>query len=212
MITRADESGFTLAELLVACAVSMVVLIAGWGFYLTQLRSLSDQSATLEATDKLRGAMTFLAREVRFAGYDPRAAALVAVGAKGVRDARGDRMTIEFDADASGGIDADATGPAAESVLYAYDSANRTVLRTVAGSTETLVSEVSPGGLLLEYLDADGAALPLAGTPAALSAADRDRVAFVRVTLSIEAVDTQRSTVLTQTMDVALRNRILDRL
>ena len=44
-----DCAGFTLAELLVACSISLVLGAAGFLFFRTQLRTLTDQSATLDA-------------------------------------------------------------------------------------------------------------------------------------------------------------------
>jgi prepilin-type N-terminal cleavage/methylation domain-containing protein len=208
---RQDQNGFTMLELLVATAVALGFALAGWSFQRTQAQELSNQTATIDATDTIRAATGFLASELRQAGYDPRLAALTTAGSRGISDARSDQLWIQFDTDGDGTISAAAIDPNAESVLYLYDSIQRTVTRTVASSTETLITDVYPGGFGFEYFDANGNALTPSGSPDALTAAQRDLVASVRIRLRVSA-DTSAPSTLQMASRVALRNRVLDTL
>ncbi|MGH7858415.1 MAG: PilW family protein, partial [Candidatus Binatia bacterium] len=200
------QDGFSLLELLVAAGVALTFALAGWSFQRSQARELSNQSATIDATDATRAAMAFLATEIRQAGYDPRQSALVTAGSRGIREARAERLLIEFDANGNGTIDANAVDPNAESILYSYDATDRRIGRTVGGVDQTLVSNVPAGGFVLEYLDTLGNVLTPAGIPAALAAAQRDLVASVRVSLRLDADGTNVPTQLRMRSRMTLRN------
>ncbi|MGH7819328.1 MAG: PilW family protein [Candidatus Binatia bacterium] len=206
------DDGFSALELLVATVVALVFSIAGWSFQRTQAVELHDQSASLDATERIRAAMGFMAREIRRAGYDPRLTALIVPGTKGISVARSDRILVEFDANQNGAIDADADDPGAESVLYSYDSANRRIVRTAGGAAETLITGVPPGGFTLEYFDLLGNPLPLVGLPPALDFVQRDLIALVRINLRVEAVASSRPETLGLASRVTVRQRILDKL
>lgn len=223
-MSRLDEQGFSILELLVAAILATVFALSAWGFQRAQGRELSNQAASIDATDRLRSAMTFLSREIRQAGYDPRLTALVTAGGKGIREAGARALWIEWDANENGTIDATATDPLPESVLYAYDTGGQRILRTIDGVGETLVGNVPEGGFELEYFDVSGNPLPFTETIAvatgaggvtvttpALGAAQRDLVAFVRLRLRMTALTTTPST-LGLSSRVTVRNRVLDRL
>lgn len=206
------REGFTLFEVLVALAVSSIVSLAGWAFYHHELRDLTHQSAALDATEAVRAATSFIAREIRMAGYDPRVLALVAPGYKGIREAGATTLHLEWDANGNGVIDTGAGDPNAESVLYTYDSSNRTILRTVAGTTHVLVKKVPPGAFSFTYLDLLGNSLPMTGSPAILAALSRDLIATIVLRIGVETASVSPSATFRATTRVAVRARILDRL
>ena len=71
MFFGANKSGFTLVELLVAMAISSVVMAAIYATYSVQLRSHVTQKKVVEMHQNARAAMYILERELRVAGYDP---------------------------------------------------------------------------------------------------------------------------------------------
>ncbi|MGH7860473.1 MAG: hypothetical protein ACREQY_24345, partial [Candidatus Binatia bacterium] len=111
----------------------------------------------------------------------------------------------------SGAIEPGASDPLPEVVTYARSSGQ--IVRTVNGSTQTLISNVPDGGLRFQYYKRDGTPIALGAPPAALTAAQRDSVAFVRVHIGVQ-VDGTRTTpaIVEMSARAALRNRILDRL
>lgn len=205
-------AGFSITEFMVTMMISLAISASGWAFYRTQLRALGDQSSALDAGEGARAAMGFMAREIRRAGFDPLESALVVAGAKGVSDARSDRLLIQWDANSSGAIDPNASDPNAESVLYTYDSTSQQILRTVSGVTETLIKNVPAGGLAFEYFDGNGNALVPSGSPAQLTAAQRDAVAVILLELQVQAVRTTQQKTVKLSARAALRNRVLARL
>jgi len=68
---RLTDRGFTLVELLVAMVISLVVMTAIYSTYASQQRSYIVQEQVGAMQQNLRGAIYFMAREARMAGYDP---------------------------------------------------------------------------------------------------------------------------------------------
>jgi len=232
-----NERGLTLVELLVSTVVAAGFAIAAGGFYRGEVRTLITHSATLDATDKVRAAIGFLTREVRNAGYDPRLTALppAAAGFRGVRFAGPSAVWIVWDANQNGTIDYNAADPNAESIVYTYDSTTRSIMRTVAGVEQTLVSDVPTGALSFQYFDSAGNPLAFdtgasitmpSGAPSfpanvtqalnaagqVVSPANRDLVAIVRVGFAVETVGLSPVTSLALATRVTLPARILDKL
>jgi prepilin-type N-terminal cleavage/methylation domain-containing protein len=219
-VKLARSDGFTLTELLVGLVISLVISTAGWSFYRTQLRALTNQAAKQDATENTRLAMGFMAHEIRQAGYDPAAdpddprdGALVD-GARGIFEARADRLTIMFDANGSGGL-LETTEVAGEIVQYRFDSGGSRILRTAGtnGQARTLVRNVPTNGFSLSYwgdengdgvLDSTAMTIPGPG----LSAAQRDAVWLVVITIQVQNTGADNTTT-TSTLSsrVALRNR-----
>jgi type IV pilus assembly protein PilW len=66
-----NKKGFTLLELVIAMAVSTIVMAAIYSTYQAQLRSHVTQQALVEMQQNARAAMFAMEREIRMAGYDP---------------------------------------------------------------------------------------------------------------------------------------------
>ncbi len=71
MIFSSKSHGFTLVELLVAMAVSSIILGIMYATYQAQLKSQVTQQQVVEMQQNARAAMFALEREIRLAGYDP---------------------------------------------------------------------------------------------------------------------------------------------
>jgi type IV pilus assembly protein PilW len=69
--TLTNKRGFTLTELLVAMALSGVVMASIGYLYYTQQKSYLVQENLAAAQQNIRSAMYFMEREIRMAGYDP---------------------------------------------------------------------------------------------------------------------------------------------
>jgi len=65
---RPFQPGFTLAELLVASTVMLIVIIATLALYMRSNRVAVDQSMYAELQQELRSAMYFMTRDIRMAG------------------------------------------------------------------------------------------------------------------------------------------------
>ena len=65
------SKGFTLIELMVALAVTSILLAGIYTTYITQLKSHQTQQLIVEMQQNLRGAMLIIERDIRMAGYDP---------------------------------------------------------------------------------------------------------------------------------------------
>ncbi len=66
-----SNKGFTLIELMVALAVTSILLAGIYTTYITQLKSHLTQQLLVEMQQNLRGSMQLIEREIRMAGYDP---------------------------------------------------------------------------------------------------------------------------------------------
>ena len=95
MFVCADKKGFTLIELMVAMAVSAVVMTVIYATYRAQLRSQITQQQVIAMQQNARFAMYAMERDIRMAGYDP-------TGDTGAAILVADVDEIEFQADRNG--------------------------------------------------------------------------------------------------------------
>ena len=96
---RAD-SGFTLIEILVALALSGIVLTAIYTAYQSQHKTYIAQESVAKMQQNLRAAMYLMTQEIRMAGYDPRGTANA-----GIETADPDELKFTKDLDGDGTID-----------------------------------------------------------------------------------------------------------
>src|SRR2546421_9371055 len=111
-----SSAGFTLPELLVATLISFVLGVGGFSFFRSQLRSLTDQSAGLDAIEGARSALDFMASEIRTAGEKP----TLACGSCGLTAATATGFSFSFDANGNG----NATD-SSEELGYLYNAAGK---------------------------------------------------------------------------------------
>ena len=71
MTLRNNKGGFTLVELLIAMAISTVVMTAIYSAYRSQLKSHITQQKVVEMQQNARAAMFVMEREIKMSGYDP---------------------------------------------------------------------------------------------------------------------------------------------
>ena len=71
MTIRNNKGGFTLIELMIAMAISTVVMTAIYSAYRSQLKSHITQQKVVEMQQNARAAMFVMEREIKMSGYDP---------------------------------------------------------------------------------------------------------------------------------------------
>ena len=65
------QDGYTLIELMIAVAISGIVMIGFYSAFSAQHRSYNDQGQINIMQQNIRGAMLFMSERIRMAGYDP---------------------------------------------------------------------------------------------------------------------------------------------
>jgi prepilin-type N-terminal cleavage/methylation domain-containing protein len=204
--SRSHAAGFTLVELLVTMGISFVLGSAGFLFFRSQLRSLTDQSSGLDAIEGARAALDFMANEIRMAGANP-AGTWPQTGTcgAGLSSAQTSQLTISWDGANAGAIDG--TIDANESITYRYDSANNRIWRAVNGVDTLLIRNAT--GLTFQYFK-DAAAAAMSGGQ--VTNADCNGVTNIQITVQVQ---TARATTVTNVdlgARIALRNRVLAKL
>ncbi len=168
--------GYTIAELLAAMTVTVVTLAAAGTLHRGQLFALRQQATQLDVQTAGRNVVELFSRDVRRAGLDPTCAKTF----EGIAQARPDLIQLQSDLDGSGAIDR-----AGESILYAYDFQSACVRRTAGGEAEILATGVNASRSRIRYFDGSGSELLPAGSPPALSPAQRSAVRTVRMELEL---------------------------
>ena len=180
-MTLSKHYGFTLIETIVAMLMLSITMAAFYSVYRMQTRSLKGQENRLEAQQTARSALDFMVRELRNARYNPTDeedgddCGDGADGKPGIVTATA--TTIHFSYDANGNGDCDDAG---ENVKYSF--AGSDITRTADGSAEA-VTDGNATGLTLAYFDQAGNQL----TAVPLSAADRDKIQRVSITVIIDS-------------------------
>ncbi len=96
-----SERGFTLVELLIAMAISLVVLTSLSSAFMSQRKTYAVQEQITEMIQGARGAMDIISREIMMAGYDPMRAGIVGIPYSATQleikaDLNGDGDTIDL--------------------------------------------------------------------------------------------------------------------
>lgn len=102
-----NHKGFTLIELMIAMAISLIVMAGIYSAYRSQQRSHDIQIQVAAMQQNLRAAMFYMEREIRMAGCDPTAgaapaASILSAQANSIEfrsDVRGDAVGSEPDGD-----------------------------------------------------------------------------------------------------------------
>ena len=213
---RRNSRGISTAEVLVGTALSLFTLGVLCSFFQAQQRAQAAQSTYNQSQVVTRSVVDLLSRELRMATYDPTGAALPTApgpscpGVKqGIVEATADRLHFRQDLDGDGAL-----ATAGEDLLY---DVSGTQLRRQdgPGAAIALVDGVATGGLRLQYFDGSNPSVELVptGVPAALTAAQRDCVAKIRMTItaSLPGSDPSNPTprMARAESEIAIRNRSL---
>jgi hypothetical protein len=194
-------------EVLVATLLMMTLTATMLASYRYHLFALKRQEVQIDVQETARSLMDLMAREIRQAGYDP-----TCVKFAGIGDARPELLQVQFDREPFPG--GDGLISAAESVTYTYDTDSKEIRRVTGTGPVALVAGVPSNALTFTYFDGAGAVITPAGSPAALTAAQRAAVRRVHLALRLErpAVDPLDHTPVVANLvtNVDLRNRFIN--
>lgn len=148
-----DAGGFTLIEMMVSMAISLVILAAIAKTFTVQTRQNSAEEQLGQMQQNVRGALDLMVREIQMAKYDPMGTAFPA-GIYGVTHSSS-QLEIKSDiVDGNGTIDT--SSGSVEDIIYAYDSVNLRITRKLGsgGTAETLADNIT--AFSFGYYDANG--------------------------------------------------------
>lgn len=143
---RNNVGGFTLMELLVSMGISMAILGAITGTFMTQTRFYNAQEQVNEMQQNSRAAIDLMTREIKQAGYDPTDAGITGVTYSTTE------LRIKADIDGNGTIDDNSE----ENVVYTFDSTNKQIKRAFGTNAAVVLAE-NISGFTFNYLTAAGA-------------------------------------------------------
>lgn len=198
-----SQRGFTLAELLVACAVIGLVMAGLLTMLQAGLESYLIGSNRVEATQSVRVAIERMAQEIRVTGFCPTCTGTPPFTAIAAQTATG--FTIQNDWDGDGVINTvgtvtDANGTVrGERIIYAF--ANGLLTRQEIGDLSPVTLAAGINSLTFTYQDSTGAATATAAN-----------IRTVVVTLTTQPQNQPAATLqgrvrVTMTDSVRLRNR-----
>jgi prepilin-type N-terminal cleavage/methylation domain-containing protein len=216
-MTGNNQKGFTMAELLVAMTLSLIVLGAVYAVYRVQGHTIKGQEYRMEAQEYARVSLDMMVREIRNLGYFPtRTACATPANTKGLVSATATSISFAYDADGNG--DCAGTG---ESVVYSYDSTAKDITRTAnVGAAQTLTNGNVTAFQFTYYPRQTGAAVPAAfcistGNPSGCGggnvSANLGSVQRVSVSLTVKLLKTDPNfgaqQAITMSSNANLRNR-----
>lgn len=140
-----NEGAFTLIELVIGLAITMVLLGIAVKVFLVQRKVMTTQEQVSEMQQYVRSAMDMIVRDARMAGYNP-----AGIAYSGISVAQTGTMTIQADYDGSGIISG------TETITYAYDAANNQIDRNAGGGAQPFAENIE--ALTFSYLDSSGVA------------------------------------------------------
>jgi type IV pilus assembly protein PilW len=143
-----NTAGFTLIELMVSMAISLVVLAAIAGTFTVQTRQNSAEEQIGQMQQNVRGALDLMIREIQMAGYKPAGGSF-----NGIETSTSTTLRIKLDLNSSGVETDDGT----DDISYSFDSSTGLITRTLnnTGSSATVADNIT--AFSFTYLDANGA-------------------------------------------------------
>ena len=173
---RLNTQGFTMVELLVAMAVSLLAIGAIYSTFLNQFKSYQVQEEVAAMQQNIRAAMFHLQREIRMAGCDP-------TGLAGAGITAASETSISFTEDVRGdsaGSDPDgALDDANENITYSLSGNN--LVRNTGGGNQTVAENIN--ALNFVYLDGASPPAPLTFVSGSIPAGDLSKIRSVEITI-----------------------------
>lgn len=160
-----ENAGFTLVEILIALAVTGILLAGVYAQVTSQQASYQAQDQVVEMQQNLRAGISYMTQELRLAGYDPYSS-----GTAGIETANSTSVVFTYVADddgldndnADGDNDtdtgADETGELQTITFDLYDAygdGDNDIGRQVGGVKRVIAENIEE--LEFRYLDSDGA-------------------------------------------------------
>lgn len=171
-----NTKGFTMVELLVAMAVSLLAIGAIYSTFLSQFKSYQVQEEVAAMQQNIRSAMFHMQREIRMAGCDP-------TGLAGAGITNASATSISFTEDVRGdstGSDPDgALDDANETITYSLSGNN--LVRDTGGGNQTVAENID--ALNFVYLDGASPPAPLALVSGSIPAGNLSQIRSVEITV-----------------------------
>jgi prepilin-type N-terminal cleavage/methylation domain-containing protein len=157
------QAGFTLIELTIVMAVSLLLLAGMASVFTSQAKTTSMQVLTVDTVNRARTALASMTRDIRMAGYRTPGSALT-----GVAQATAGSIRILADLNQDGAVSG-----TDEDVTLAFDGTNKTVTRNGVVLAEAV------DNMSLSYTMKDGST--------SLAPADLGAIRKVRLTLIVRS-------------------------
>jgi len=148
---KVSNQGFTLLELVIGMAVSLLAMGAIYSTFLSQHKSYLVQDQTAAMQQNLRAAMFYMQREIRMAGLDPLATANAGI-------VTANASLISFTEDIGGstpGTPPDGTLQTSETITYSLTGGN--LVRNVGGGNQVVAQNIDA----LDFVYLTGASPPV---------------------------------------------------
>jgi len=151
---RVSNQGFTIVELLVGMAVSLLAMGAVYSTFLSQHKSYLVQEETAAMQQNLRAAMFYMQREIRMAGLDP-----LATANAGIVTANASLISFTEDIGDGAGNPPDGTLQTGETITYSRPGGN--LVRNVGGGNQVVAQNIDA----LDFVYLTGASPPVLLNP-----------------------------------------------
>lgn len=155
------EHGFTLLELLIATAISLIILGALTSTFVIQGKTYAVQEQITEMVQIARAATDMISREVKMAGYDPAGAGIVGIPYSAWQ------LQIITDLNGDGSV-----AGTNENIIYTFDYVTNQIKRETGSGPQTFAENIQT--FAFDYLNS-------AGTPTTLTAEIRQ----IRLTITV---------------------------
>ncbi|MCF6154296.1 MAG: prepilin-type N-terminal cleavage/methylation domain-containing protein [Candidatus Brocadia sp.] len=167
---KSNERGFTLVELVIGLAISLILMGVAVSMLNVQRKSYSFQEQVTEMQQNIRAATDMMVREIRMAGYDPSGAGFTGIGTHTT-----ELLQILADLDGNG-----MTTGSYEDITYRYYNASdatypRQIWRNTETESQTLAENIE--ALNFSYYDSDGVATSTASSIRQIEITIRGRTA-----------------------------------
>jgi type IV pilus assembly protein PilW len=154
------QKGFTLAEMMVAVAISGIVLGGVYTAFVAQRQGYDAQEQVTDVQQNMRAAMYMMTREIRLAGYDPTFTRLFRITDIRFRDINNaldlnGSSAITFTLDVNGDGDAETISYSIYDFPVAAPDGNLDLARDEGGGRQLIAENIIAMGLAYAY-DSDG--------------------------------------------------------
>lgn len=174
-ILRRDERGSTLAEILVAIALSLTLLAILYSFSRLHLHNLRSLEKGMEVLARGRAAMVVMTCKIREAGYWPSTGGAPPSGCARIRTAAATQIRVQTDLNGNG-----ACSDANEDTTYTYDANAKIIQRSPGGAAVVTNVEIPAGNAFLTYYG------QVSATPLTLPVSDSRIIKRVRISFEVE--------------------------
>jgi len=144
------SAGFTLIEMMVALAISMIVIASVAGTFSAQTRQNKAEEEISQMHQNVRGAIDLISSDLMQAGYKASGGSVTGVTYSTTE------LLIQADLDANGGLDTSSSS--LEYITYAWDSVNLRITRKLgsSGTVEIVADNIT--ACTFAYKDTSNAA------------------------------------------------------